>query len=124
MRWVGFAFGLAGVALAGWAEVTLGCQWSAQLQLTEGHKLITRDPHSWIRHPICAALVSLSIGSGLVTANWLFISSGALSIGVALGRIPRVERMMREGVPGYADYTAKVPFRLLPGISLRPEQSG
>jgi hypothetical protein len=42
---------------------------------------------------------------------------GALSIGVALGRIPREERMRREGVPGHADHTAKVPFRLLPGIS-------
>jgi len=42
---------------------------------------------------------------------------GALSIGVALGRIPREERKMREGVPGHADHTAKVPFRLLPGIS-------
>ena len=67
--------------------------------------------------PICAALVSLSIGFGLVTAEWLFISPGAISIGVALSRIPREERMMREGVPGYADYTAKGPFRLLPGIS-------
>jgi protein-S-isoprenylcysteine O-methyltransferase Ste14 len=61
-RWVGFAFGLAGLASAGWAQVTLGCQWSVQLQLTEGHKLITQGPHSWIRHPICAAPVSLSIG--------------------------------------------------------------
>jgi protein-S-isoprenylcysteine O-methyltransferase Ste14 len=40
-RWVGFAFGLAGLASAGWAQVTLGCQWSVHLQLTEGHKLIT-----------------------------------------------------------------------------------
>jgi hypothetical protein len=53
----------------------------------------------------------------LITAKWLFISSGALSIGVALSRIPRQERMMREGVRGYADNTAKVPFRLLRGIS-------
>jgi hypothetical protein len=27
---------------------------------------------------------------------------------------------MGEGVPGYADYTANVPFRLLPGVSWRP----
>ena len=103
--------------MAGWAQITVGSQWSAQLPLTEGHRLITRDPHSWIRHPIRAALVSLTIGFGLVTAKWLFISSGALSIGAALSRIPREARMMREGVPGYADNTARVPFRLLPSIS-------
>jgi len=48
--------------LAGWAQVTLGCPWPAQPQLAEGHKRIARDPHFWIRRPICAALVSLSIG--------------------------------------------------------------
>jgi len=98
--------------LARWAQVPLGRQWSGQLKPTEGHKLITRGPCSWIRHPIYAALVSPSIGFGLVTANCLFILSGELSVGVALDRIPREERMMREGGPGYADYPAKVPFRL------------
>jgi len=34
-----------------------------------------------------------------------------------VSRIPREERMMREGVPGFADYTPKVPFRPLPGTS-------
>jgi protein-S-isoprenylcysteine O-methyltransferase Ste14 len=115
-RWVGFAFGLIGVGIAAWAQVTLGRQWSAQLQLTEGHRLIASGPYASIRHPIYASLIAISIGFGLVTANWLFIGFGALSIGMSLSRIPREERMMREGVPGYADYAAKVQFRLLPGV--------
>jgi protein-S-isoprenylcysteine O-methyltransferase Ste14 len=41
---------------------------------------------------------------------------GALSIGMSIGRIPREETMMREGVPGYADYAATVRFRLLPHV--------
>jgi protein-S-isoprenylcysteine O-methyltransferase Ste14 len=115
-RWVGFAFGLVGVGIAGWAQVTLGRQWSAQLQLTQGHQVITGGPYAWIRHPIYAALNAISIGFALVTANWLFIGLGALSIGMSLVRIPREERMMEEGVPGYGEYSAKVRFRLLPGV--------
>ena len=115
-RWVGFVIGLLGVGMAGWAQVTLGRQWSAQLQLTQGHQLVTSGPYAFIRHPIYAALIAVSIGFALVTANWLFIGFGALSIGMSIGRIPREERMMRQGVAGYVDYAAEVRFRLIPGM--------
>ncbi len=115
-RWLGFAFGLVGVSVAAWAQVTLGRQWSAQLQLTDGHRLITSGPYAWVRHPIYASLTALSIGFALVTANWFFIGFGALAIGMLFTRIPREERMMREGVAGYAEYSAKVRHRLLPGV--------
>ncbi len=115
-RWLGFAFGLVAVALAAWAQVTLGGQWSAQLQLTERHQLITSGPYARIRHPIYAALILLSIGFALITANWFFILIGEIAIIVALDRIPREERMMRDGVPGYAAYASKVRFRLLPRV--------
>jgi protein-S-isoprenylcysteine O-methyltransferase Ste14 len=115
-RWVGFAIGLLGVAMAGWAQITIGQQWSAQLQLTEGHQLITRGPYAYVRHPIYAALIAISIGFALVTVNWLFIAFGALAIAMSVARIPREEKMMRDGVSGYAEYAAKVRFRLLPGV--------
>jgi len=115
-HWVGFIVGLLGVAIAGWAQITIGRQWSAQLQLTEGHQLVTSGPYAYIRHPIYAALVAVSIAFALVTANCLFIGFGILSIAVSIDRIPREEKMMLEGVPGYADYAAKVRFRVLPGI--------
>jgi protein-S-isoprenylcysteine O-methyltransferase Ste14 len=115
-RWVGFVVGLLGVVIAAWAQVTIGRQWSAQLQLTEGHQLVTSGPYAYIRHPIYAALIAISLSFVLVTANCLFIGFGLLSIAVSIDRIPREERMVREGVPGYADYAAKVRFRVLPGI--------
>jgi len=94
----------------------LGRQWSAQLQLTDGHQLIIGGPYAWVRHPIYASLIGLSIGFALVTANLFFIGFGALAIGMLVTRIPREESMMREGVAGYAEYSAKVRYRLLPGI--------
>ncbi len=115
-RWLAFIIGLLGVGTAAWAQVVIGQQWSAQLQLTEGHRLITAGPYAHIRHPIYAALVAVSIAFGTVTANWLFMGFGALSIAMSILRIPREEKMMREGVPGYAEYAAKVQYRLLPGI--------
>jgi protein-S-isoprenylcysteine O-methyltransferase Ste14 len=115
-RWVGFIIGLLGVATAGWAQVIIGRQWSAQLQLAEGHQLVTGGPYAYIRHPIYAALIAISISFALLTASWLFIGFGTLAIAMAIHRIPREERMMREGVRGYADYETKVRYRVLPGI--------
>ena len=115
-RWAGFVIGLLGVATAAWAQVTIGQQWSAQLQLAEGHQLVTSGPYAHIRHPIYAALIAISIGFALITANCLFLAFGMLSVAMSIHRIPREETMMREGVSAYAAYAEKVRFRVLPGI--------
>ena len=115
-RWLGFFLGLAGVGMAGWAQVTLGRQWSAQLQLTDGHRLVTNGPYGWVRHPIYASLLALSLGFALLTANWFFIGFGALAVGMLIVRIPREEKMMRDGVQGYGEYAARVRYRILPGV--------
>jgi protein-S-isoprenylcysteine O-methyltransferase Ste14 len=115
-RWAGFVIGLLGVAIAAWAQVTIGRQWSAQLQLAEGHQLVTSGPYAYIRHPIYAALIAISIGFALITANCLFLAFGMLSVVMSIERIPREETMMREGVSAYAAYAERVRFRVLPGI--------
>ena len=51
LRWAGFAIGLVSVAFITWTQVTLDTQWSAQLQLTKGHHLITTGPYARMRHP-------------------------------------------------------------------------
>jgi protein-S-isoprenylcysteine O-methyltransferase Ste14 len=115
-HWVGFGLGLLGLATWAWAQVTLGRQWSAQVQLREEHQLVTGGPYAWVRHPLYAALVGISIAFALVTANWLFAAFGVLAIGFLPSRILHEEKMMKEGVPGYGEYSARVRFRLLPGV--------
>jgi protein-S-isoprenylcysteine O-methyltransferase Ste14 len=116
VHWVGFGLGLFGLGMWAWSQVTLGRQWSAQVQLREEHQLVTDGPYAWVRHPLYAALVAISIAFALVTANWLFVGFGILAIGFLPSRILHEERMMKEGVPGYAEYSARVRFRLLPGV--------
>jgi len=115
-HWVGFGLGLVGLATWAWAQVTLGRQWSAQVQLRGAHQLITSGPYAWVRHPLYAALVGASIAFALVTANWLFVAFGALAIGLLPNRILREEKMMKEAVAGYDAYSAKVRFRIIPGV--------
>jgi protein-S-isoprenylcysteine O-methyltransferase Ste14 len=96
LRWTGFAFGLVTVIFWTWTQVTLDTQWSAQLQLTKDHKLITTGPYARIRHPLYAGVFGWCVALSLLTANWIFVAACALSIMGLLWRIPKEEQMMIE----------------------------
>ncbi len=96
LRWAGFGLGLAMVTLWTWAQVVLDTQWSAQLQLTEGHHLITTGPYAHMRHPLYTGLVGWAIALALLTANWIFVAICIISTGGLIWRIPREENMMVE----------------------------
>lgn len=96
LRWVGFGMGLITVVFWTWTQVTLNIQWSAQLQLTKNHHLITSGPYAYIRHPLYAGMIGGAAALGLLTANWIFVGVCLLSAAGLLWRIPREERMMFE----------------------------
>lgn len=96
LRWAGFALGLVSVLFWTWTQVTLDTQWSAQLQLTKGHHLVTRGPYARIRHPLYTAMLGWCAALSLLTANWIFVAVFLLLIGGLVWRVPREEAMMIE----------------------------
>jgi protein-S-isoprenylcysteine O-methyltransferase Ste14 len=100
LRWIGFAFGLATVVFWTWTQVTLDAQWSAQLQLTKDHHLITIGPYARIRHPLYAGVFGWCVSLSILTANWIFVAVCALSVAGLLYRVPKEEQMMIEAFGG------------------------
>jgi protein-S-isoprenylcysteine O-methyltransferase Ste14 len=96
LRWAGFGLGLVTVTFWTWTQVTLDTQWSAQLQLTAGHRLITTGPYARMRHPLYTGLVGWAIALALLTANWIFVAICIISAVGLIWRIPREEKMMIE----------------------------
>jgi protein-S-isoprenylcysteine O-methyltransferase Ste14 len=96
LRWLGFAIGVVSVIFWTWTQVTLDTEWSAQLQLTKGHHLITIGPYARIRHPLYAGMFGWCISLSLLTANWIFVAVCALSAGGLSWRVPKEEKMMIE----------------------------
>ncbi len=94
LRWAGFALGLLSVAFWTWTQVELDTQWSAQLQLTKGHHLVTTGPYARIRHPLYSGMLGWCVGLVLLTANWIFVGLAVLSLGGLAWRVPKEEQMM------------------------------
>lgn len=59
-----------GVALAIWARICLGGNWSGTVTLKEGHELIRRGPYARIRHPIYTGFDLAILGTALAIGEW------------------------------------------------------
>ena len=96
LRWLGFIIGLLAVLFWTWTQVHLDTQWSAQLQLTQEHHLVTSGPYARIRHPLYVGMFGWCLALVLLTANWIFLAICGLSIAGLVWRIPKEEQMMLE----------------------------
>ena len=96
LRWGGFGLGLITVVFWTWTQVTLDTQWSAQLQLTKDHHLITTGPYAIMRHPLYTGMFGWTVALALLAANWIFVGVCVLSIAGLMWRVPKEEQMMIE----------------------------
>jgi protein-S-isoprenylcysteine O-methyltransferase Ste14 len=106
---VGLAIALAGLALAIWARVTLGGNWSGQVTFKEGHELIRHGPYAHVRHPIYSAILLMLLGSAIAIGT-LGALLGLALIGVGMWlKMGQEETLMSEHFPAeYAAYRSQV----------------
>jgi protein-S-isoprenylcysteine O-methyltransferase Ste14 len=69
VRWAGVAVMIAGMAIAVWARVHLGTNWSGVVTLKEGHELIRTGPYRNIRHPIYTGILTAFLGNAIVNGQ-------------------------------------------------------
>ena len=69
VRWAGVALMIAGMAIAVWARVHLGSNWSGVVTLKEGHELIRTGPYRNIRHPIYTGILIAFLGNAIVNGQ-------------------------------------------------------
>ena len=86
------------------------------VKLQAGQQVISSGPYAVVRHPMYAGALPLFVGAPLMLgAPWglVFLAVIVPVLGV---RTVIEERMLRQTLPGYGDYAARVRFRLLPGV--------
>lgn len=87
-----------------------------KLQPERGQRVIDTGPYRIVRHPMYAGGALYLLGMPLLLGSWLGLAVLPLLLaGLAL-RIGFEEATLSRGLPGYRDYAARVPYRVLPGI--------
>jgi protein-S-isoprenylcysteine O-methyltransferase Ste14 len=87
-----------------------------KLQAERAQHVISTGPYAHVRHPMYSGMVLFFAGVPLLLGSWWGLAMLPLFIALFAVRIRIEERTLREGLPGYADYVARVRYRLLPGV--------
>ena len=97
IRIIGIVIIFLGLIFFWWIHKTLGENWSPVLEIRKGHKLITKGPYKYVRHPMYTLFYVFAIGLLLLVSNW-FVGLFALSSWHLLYviRISSEEKMMLE----------------------------
>lgn len=87
-----------------------------RLQSERGHAVADSGVYSVVRHPFYAADPLILIGLGLWLESYAAALCAIVPVSLMLIRLHLEERFLRRELPGYDEYTARVPHRLIPGV--------
>ena len=116
-QWVAALLVAAAIGLSVWAMVA-NAYFSAvaRLQADRGQQVVSDGPYAWVRHPSYAGSVLTSVAMPVMLGTlWAWLPQ--LLVGAVLvARTALEDRMLREGLDGYAAYAGRVRWRLVPWV--------
>ncbi len=123
-KWIAFpawgSFAAAGVFLCGYllyAEVMReNAYLSRTVEVQEGQKVIDTGLYGAVRHPMYLSTLVLFWSMPLVLGSPVSFGIMLLYLPVIMLRIRSEEKVLEQGLPGYADYKKRVRFRLIPRV--------
>ena len=87
-----------------------------RIQAERGQTVVSTGPYHYVRHPMYAAIGVFGIGTPLLLGAWYGVLLGLMFVVVLARRAVLEERTLREELPGYAAYMARVKYRLIPYV--------
>jgi protein-S-isoprenylcysteine O-methyltransferase Ste14 len=111
----GALLAVAGAALVVWSVRQLGKSLTPLPRPPRGSILVEGGPYRTVRHPVYTGVLAFTFGLALALSPLALVPAAAL--GALFGLKTRVEeRFLREQFPGYAAYSERTRFRLLPYV--------
>ncbi len=87
-----------------------------RLQPERGQTVADLGPYQFVRHPFYAADPLILFGSALWLGSFVAAAAALVPLALMVLRLQREERVLRRDLAGYANYMARVRFRLIPGL--------
>lgn len=116
--WVSYAGAAAFlIAYALYAEVLRENTWLSRIiEVQEGQQVVSTGLYGIVRHPMYSAtlllFLSMPVVLGSIPAFVVFLAYPAIIV----KRIKNEEEVLKQELPGYAEYLTKVRWRLIPYI--------
>ena len=116
IAWAGALLCMAGLAVALWARVILGRNWSGVVTLKEGHELVERGPYRFVRHPIYTGILTMFFATALVRGHVAGFAGVLLMFASFWIKLGREEKLMLQQFPErYAAYQYRAK-RIIPFV--------
>lgn len=109
----------AGIVIAYvlFARVLLANRYASRvIEVEAGQSLATTGPYAVVRHPMYVATLTIWLLSPIALGSWWAALAMVPIIPLIAVRIRNEEAVLRRDLAGYADYQAKVRYRLIPGV--------
>jgi protein-S-isoprenylcysteine O-methyltransferase Ste14 len=87
-----------------------------KLQTERGHRVVSGGPYAFVRHPMYSGAILFLVGAALLLGSWWGVILSPLFAVLLAIRSGIEERALLAGLPDYADYAARVRYRLVPGL--------
>uniref|UniRef100_Q07RC1 Isoprenylcysteine carboxyl methyltransferase n=1 Tax=Rhodopseudomonas palustris (strain BisA53) TaxID=316055 RepID=Q07RC1_RHOP5 len=87
-----------------------------RLQQDRQQQVVDHGPYALVRHPMYSGVALFFLGMPLLLGSRWGLAMVPLLIALFAIRTVIEERALRQGLPGYADYAARVRYRLAPGL--------
>jgi protein-S-isoprenylcysteine O-methyltransferase Ste14 len=114
---VGLAIFVPGWALAIWSMVVNPFfEKTVRIQTDHRHRVIDSGPYAYVRHPGYVGFVGWILSTPLLLPSASAFVPALLAVILLVIRTALEDRTLRAELPGYAEYTARVRFRLIPGV--------
>ncbi|MBQ3135725.1 MAG: isoprenylcysteine carboxylmethyltransferase family protein [Oscillospiraceae bacterium] len=113
--WVACAVFLFGYTLYG--VVIAHNRWLARtVEIQPGQRLVDSGPYAVVRHPMYTAVLLMFPSMPLILGCWPALIPFLAFPFILVRRIQQEEQVLTAGLDGYADYTSRVRYRLLPFV--------
>ncbi len=87
-----------------------------KVQAERHHRVISSGPYAFVRHPMYSGIMLFFVGVPLLLGSWWGVAIAPVFAILFAIRARIEERALVEGLPDYADYAARVRYRLVPGL--------
>ncbi len=115
-RWLGVGLAAVCVLLIYWLFSSIGSGITPTSATRQEHKLVTKGPYRWVRHPLYTVGTSLFIAFGMMADSWFIALLGILTFIAMAIRAPKEEANLIEKFGDeYREYM-KTTGRFLPKL--------